>query len=255
MNNGPAPAAVFIAVAEFARRMGTANIVDYFTFLTCAQDAQDFLQYVTPGQSLTGNHAVNEMLLVAALCAETPTVAQSYSSIGPQDIHFPIFESRAVPQQRGRPRPDADRELGHFANPFCGTSAAAPHVAAIAALLLEASPGLGAFQVRQMLIGTAVYLGPAEFDLVYGVGRVDAFNAINAAVPAFAEVIANGTSFRSSQTLALTVHASNPPGGQPVDLYVGALWRTTTHCLHGPAEHLRRPGAAQRPRLGRACRC
>lgn len=225
VNNGTAPAAVFIAVAEFARRMGTANIVDYFTFLTCANDAQDFLQYVTPGQSLTGNHAVNEMLLVAAPGAETPTVAQSYSSIGPHDIHFPTFESRAVPNISAVDCVQTRTgQLGHFANPFCGTSAAAPHVVAIAALLLEASPGLGASQVRQMLIGTAVDLGPAGFDLVYGGGRVDASNAINAAVPAFAEVIANGTSFRSGQTLALTVHASNPRGSQPVDLYVGALW-------------------------------
>jgi hypothetical protein len=59
---------------------------------------------------------------------------------------------------------------------------------------------------------------------VYGGGRVDAFNALNASVPAFAEIVPNGTSFRAGQTLVLTVHASNPPGGQPVDLYVGALW-------------------------------
>jgi subtilisin family serine protease len=137
------PVGVFIAVGEFALRTGTASILDYFAFLTCASDAQDFLQYATPVQSLTGNHAVNEMLSVAALGVETPTVTQSYSSIGPHDIHFPAFESRALPnisaidcRQTG--------QLGHFGNPFCGMSAAAPHVAATAALLLEAAPGLSA---------------------------------------------------------------------------------------------------------------
>jgi hypothetical protein len=97
-------------------------------------------------------------------------------------------------------------------------------VAAIAALLLEAAPGLSAAQVREMLVGSAVDLGPPGFDLVHGGGRADALNALNASVPAFAEIVPSGTSFRAGQTLALTLRASNPPGGQPLDLYVGALW-------------------------------
>jgi hypothetical protein len=42
--------------------------------------------------------------------------------------------------------------------------------------------------------------------------------------PAFAEVLSSGTSFRAGQRLSLGVHACNPPGGEPVDLYVGALF-------------------------------
>jgi subtilisin family serine protease len=72
-------------------------------------------------------------------------------------------------------------QLGHFLNPFCGTSAAAPHVAAIAALLLQAAPGLSSQQVRDILMRTADDLGPAGFDFTYCSGRVDAFNALAAA--------------------------------------------------------------------------
>jgi subtilisin family serine protease len=225
VNNGATAAGVFIAIGEWARRTGTPNILDYFARVDCVSEAQDFLQYATAGQSLTGNHAVIEMLTVAALGAETPGVVQPYSSIGPHDIFFPAFQSRAVPNISAIDCVQTRTgQLGHFGNPFCGTSAAAPHVAAIAALLLEAAPGLSAAQVREMLVGSAVDLGPPGFDLVHGGGRADALNALNASVPAFAEIVPSGTSFRAGQTLALTLRASNPPGGQPLDLYVGALW-------------------------------
>lgn len=89
--------AVYIAVLEWQLRTGTPITLDYFAFHSCVSEDHDFLQYATAAQSLTGNHAVNEMLTVAALGAETPDVAQVYSSIGPHDVHFPAFESRAVP--------------------------------------------------------------------------------------------------------------------------------------------------------------
>jgi hypothetical protein len=70
--------------------------------------------------------------------------------------------------------------LGFFVEPFCGTSAAAPHVAAIAALVIQRNPGLTSQQVRDIFAGTAVDLGGAGFDFTFGFGRVDAVNAITA---------------------------------------------------------------------------
>jgi subtilisin family serine protease len=180
-NNGTAAVAVFIAVAEFARRTGTDNVLDYFALLTCASAAQDFLQYATPAQSLSGNHAITEMLAVAALGADTPATAQAYSSLGPHDIFFPAFESRQVPHVSAIDCVQTRTgQLGHFSNPFCGTSAAAPHVAGIAALLMEAAQGLGAQQARDILMTTAIDLGAPGFDFTFGAGRIDAFKALSA---------------------------------------------------------------------------
>jgi len=60
-----------------------------------------------------------------------------------------------------------------------GTSMAAPHVAAAAALLLEANPSLTSAQVKQLLESTAVDLGPPGWDNVYGWGRIDLEKALD----------------------------------------------------------------------------
>src|SRR5205823_14483840 len=49
-------------------------------------------------------------------------------------------------------------------NPFFGTSAAAPHAAAIAALIKSAKPALTAAQVRNALQSTALDIEGAGFD-------------------------------------------------------------------------------------------
>ncbi|GAA2892885.1 hypothetical protein Acy02nite_40230 [Actinoplanes cyaneus] len=59
--------------------------------------------------------------------------------------------------------------------PFFGTSAAAPHAAAIAALALSGNPGLTNTEIRSALTGTALDLTPAGYDnrTGYGVVRAD----------------------------------------------------------------------------------
>lgn len=76
---------------------------------------------------------------------------------------------------------------------FSGTSAAAPVVSGIAALVYEAFPGMNGNQVRDTLLTTATDLGALGVDPVYGWGYVNAAKAVqgpaalltqfNAAVP------------------------------------------------------------------------
>jgi len=64
---------------------------------------------------------------------------------------------------------------------MCGTSQAAPHVAGLAALLLDKNPSLTPAQVREKIQQGAIDKGPAGFDTAYGHGRIDVINSLNLA--------------------------------------------------------------------------
>jgi len=64
-----------------------------------------------------------------------------------------------------------------------GTSFSAPIVAGVAALCLAVNPALSASDLVSLLKQTADDIGPPGFDLSFGWGRVDAFQAVSAAQP------------------------------------------------------------------------
>ncbi|MEU8636038.1 S8 family serine peptidase [Amycolatopsis sp. NPDC048633] len=64
--------------------------------------------------------------------------------------------------------------------PFYGTSAAAPHAAAIAALLLSGKPTATPAQIRSALVSSAIDLGTPGFDTVTGNGVIMAGPALAA---------------------------------------------------------------------------
>lgn len=72
---------------------------------------------------------------------------------------------------------------GNYANNFGGTSAAAPQVAGVAALMLSVNAGLTENQVRTILQNTATDMGTAGFDNTFGFGRVNALAAMQQALP------------------------------------------------------------------------
>lgn len=64
-----------------------------------------------------------------------------------------------------------------------GTSQATPHVAGLAALLLQVAPSLAPADVKAILVATAEDRGPAGFDAEWGAGLVDATAALDRARP------------------------------------------------------------------------
>jgi hypothetical protein len=62
---------------------------------------------------------------------------------------------------------------------FSGTSMAAPHVSALAALILGENPDYSPDEVRNLILHTAVDLGRAGWDTGFGAGRIDLPKALS----------------------------------------------------------------------------
>jgi subtilisin family serine protease len=121
---------------------------------------------------------------VAAVDASDPGLdtIQGFSSRGPCSIRVPEKIQREKPDLTGL---DGIRHTrpGGFPSPFFGTSAAAPGVAAVAALLAELNPALRGTALGEALIDTAVDLGLPDRDLAFGYGRVDGLAAAVVVAP------------------------------------------------------------------------
>ncbi len=67
---------------------------------------------------------------------------------------------------------------GGYAGGWSGTSMACPHVAGVVALMREANPNLTTDQIGEILMETATDLGSGGEDNAYGMGIVDAYEAV-----------------------------------------------------------------------------
>ncbi len=136
--------------------------------------------------SVFGHSGVPSVLAVGAINAEdsgTDNLAY-YSSWGPARVDFPRFESRHKPDLVAIDGVSVTG-TGGFPSQFFGTSAAAPHVAGIAALLKQAAPESTPSTLRSALKSSAVDLGTRGDDFLYGAGRVDSIAAVGILQPNF----------------------------------------------------------------------
>ncbi|TMQ71140.1 MAG: hypothetical protein E6K81_10855 [Candidatus Eisenbacteria bacterium] len=138
------------------------------------------LEHVTPTGSIIGHPALDEVVSVAAIDAADPGLDQveSFSSRGPARVDFPARVDRAKPDLAGFDGVSISNAGGFPAcPPFCaffGTSAASPHTAGVAALLLQKNPSLTPLAVQVALRKGAVDIGAVGFDTASGFGRLDA---------------------------------------------------------------------------------
>ena len=151
---------------------GNAQTLELFVLDGALVNADDRVT----ADSIFGHAAVQDVFAAAAINAGDPgndTIA-SYSSRGPATIRFPATVVRQKPDVTAIDGVSITG-AGGFSNPFFGTSAAAPHVAGVAALLMSmgASANGAAVAIKQ----SAVDLGAAGTDTTYGEGRIDALAA------------------------------------------------------------------------------
>ncbi|MCH7703340.1 MAG: S8 family serine peptidase [Planctomycetes bacterium] len=95
---------------------------------------------------------------------------------------------------------------GYSGDTWSGTSMATPHIAGVIALMLQANPLLTRDDIIEIFAATSVDLGPPGMDNDFGWGRVDAFEAVTAAMtPTTIEV-------------DLTAKATLITGGDPINI-------------------------------------
>lgn len=151
----------------------------------------------TVGQA-AGHAAASGALAVAAVSVLTASggaflggatnPVEAFSADGPRRMFFNANNSAITPGNFSstggalRSKPDIAAADGVSTStpgfkPFYGTSAAAPHAAAIAALLIEEHPSYTATQIKAILTGTALDIENAGYDRNAGYGIVMADRA------------------------------------------------------------------------------
>ncbi len=214
------------------------------------------------GPAVLGHAGAASAIAVAAVPYNDSSRIERYSSRGPVTHLFGPVEGPTPALPLGVPevipKPDlAATDCGvttFFAFPqagtwrFCGTSAAAPHAAAVAALVRQAKPTLPNQKVRDTLEDTAASVGGFPADAA-GAGRVDAFAAI-ASLPGPIEG-GDGPSEPTPPLENPSVAGTDPgPAGAPGA--PGSARRPIAHAepvdaQHDPPQTPQGPGPGPRP--------
>jgi Subtilase family len=209
------------------------------------------------GPSIYGHAGAADAISVAAVRYSKSTQPERYSSRGPVVHLFGAVEGTAPAASLGAPeviaKPDvAATDCGattFFASlsggtwRFCGTSAAAPHAAAVAALLRQADPSLSPQGSAEALSGAATPVGAYGTEAVGG-GLVNAFAALSSLPGPLQSEDGPSTSVTPLETLAAAAGAGSTAGASP-----GAGSTTSSAPAVAPKTSFRRhPGKLVRTR-------
>ena len=177
------------------------------------------------GPTIFGHAGTPGAISVGAVPFNNGGEVEPYSSHGPVTYYFgsatagPPASPLAEPLEITKPDLVAtDCGLTTFffptqtpgINRFCGTSAAAPHAAAVAALMREANPTMTAAQIRTALAASAKPVGGLGPDVV-GAGLVDAYDAVGrVALPPEVEITEGPAALSSNPSPRVAFAASRP---------------------------------------------
>jgi len=168
---------------------GSARTFDMYVLGAAAFDSISgpHMNYYTPSRSVPNQaDASNGVISVGAIDQADPghDTIEYFSSLGP------TIDNRTKPDITAIDGVTVTGD-GGFGSPFYGTSAASPHVGAVAALLLQCRPDLKSgggvaaatarTNLKNYILNSAVDLGTAGVDNTYGSGRLDAYAAAVAA--------------------------------------------------------------------------
>ncbi|MFL5898415.1 MAG: S8 family serine peptidase [Solirubrobacterales bacterium] len=175
------------------RRLGVANPQLKFILM---EDGSGFSETEYPestvedvvGPTIYGHAGAASAISVAAIRFNSIAEPEWFSSRGPVAHYFEPVEGSLpaapllTPEELAKPDVTASDCVAttFFAGAvrrFCGTSAAAPHAAAVAALLRQGDGNATALQVRESLVQTANPIGAFPATAV-GTGLIDARSAI-----------------------------------------------------------------------------
>ncbi len=155
-NTTGSTATVHVVIDKFGGPATTPSI-DLFTL-----GGSDIEHQVT-ARSLN-DASTSPVVVAAAASNQADGVIESFSSRGP------TIDARTKPDVSG---PDRVSGATYGAGGFAGTSASAPHVAAAAALLSEAKPGITPAGLAVLLRGRGVDAGDPGPDNTYGYGNLE----------------------------------------------------------------------------------
>lgn len=242
-NSGP-PITVNIAITNF---FGPDPLLMKYVYFNGGMSVD---QFATSSGTIYGHANAGGAQAVGAAAyfatpefGVSPPVLEPFSSAGPVPILFdlatpdaPIFDLRlkpniVCPDGTNTTFFGVDIEPDGFPN-FFGTSAAAPHAAGLAALLLDADPSLTPTEVFAALEKSSIDMGPEGFDFDTGFGLCQADAAL-VECGAFPDVTVPGPATIATQYLleaCNTLHVGDVDVLSPGDV----TFRAGTSISFGP---------------------
>ncbi|MBV6626142.1 MAG: S8 family serine peptidase [Rivularia sp. (in: Bacteria)] len=163
--------------------------IKYIPFDLSSNPDDIYQEFATNSSTIFAHPAATNASAVAAVPYFDQDNPEPFTSVGPTTILFETDGTRkATPEVRQTPDIAAidntdttffgsDIDGNGFPN-FSGTSAAAPHAAAVAALVKQANPTFTPQQIYDRLESTAKDIGAPGYDNVTGHGLINAYDAI-----------------------------------------------------------------------------